>query len=64
MNKPSEIRVLALALIRDGERLFLSQGYDSVKQQTFYRALGGVLSLVKLAMQPCNENFKKKFEQN
>lgn len=41
MNKPSEIRVLALGLIRDGERLFLSQGYDSVKQQTFYRALGG-----------------------
>jgi 8-oxo-dGTP pyrophosphatase MutT (NUDIX family) len=37
----NQIRVLALGLIRDGERTFLSEGYDPVKQQTFYRALGG-----------------------
>lgn len=40
MNTP-KIRVIVLGLIRDGDRLFLSQGYDSVKQETFYRALGG-----------------------
>jgi len=38
---PSKIRVLSLGLIRDGDRTFLSEGYDPVKQQTFYRALGG-----------------------
>lgn len=38
---PNQIRVLALGLIRDGDRTFLSEGYDPVKQQTFYRALGG-----------------------
>jgi 8-oxo-dGTP pyrophosphatase MutT (NUDIX family) len=38
---PNQIRVLALGLIRDGERTFLSEGYDPVKQQSFYRALGG-----------------------
>lgn len=38
---PKKIRILALGLIRNGERTFLSQGYDPVKQQTFYRALGG-----------------------
>jgi 8-oxo-dGTP pyrophosphatase MutT (NUDIX family) len=38
---PKQIRVLSLGLIRDGERTFLSEGYDPVKQQTFYRALGG-----------------------
>jgi 8-oxo-dGTP pyrophosphatase MutT (NUDIX family) len=41
MNKPGEIRVLVLGLIRDGERIFVSEGYDPVKQSIFYRALGG-----------------------
>jgi len=41
MNKPGEIRVLVLGLIRDGERIFVSEGYDPVKQDIFYRALGG-----------------------
>jgi 8-oxo-dGTP pyrophosphatase MutT (NUDIX family) len=41
MNKAGEIRVIALGLIRDGDRIFLSEGYDPVKQETFYRALGG-----------------------
>jgi 8-oxo-dGTP pyrophosphatase MutT (NUDIX family) len=38
---PKKIRVLALGLIKDGDRTFLSEGYDPIKQQTFYRALGG-----------------------
>ncbi|MEH2457067.1 NUDIX hydrolase [Nostoc sp.] len=41
MNKVGEIRVIALGLIRHGDRIFLSEGYDPVKQETFYRALGG-----------------------
>lgn len=40
MAKP-KIRVLALGLVREGDRIFVSQGYDSKKQETFYRALGG-----------------------
>ncbi|WP_413175584.1 NUDIX hydrolase [Anabaena azotica] len=41
MHKPGEIRVIVLALIRDGERIFVSEGYDPTKQSNFYRALGG-----------------------
>ncbi len=49
MNKDGEIRLIALGLIRDGDglrpagsnRLFLSEGYDPVKKETFYRFLGG-----------------------
>ncbi|MBW4616013.1 MAG: NUDIX domain-containing protein [Desmonostoc vinosum HA7617-LM4] len=49
MNKSGEIRVIALGLIRDrnglanakGDRIFVSEGYDPVKQDVFYRALGG-----------------------
>ncbi len=36
-----KIRVLALGLIQDQNRLFLSEGYDAVQKKTFYRALGG-----------------------
>ncbi len=35
------IRVLALALIRDRDRLFLSQGYDPALERLFWRPLGG-----------------------
>jgi 8-oxo-dGTP pyrophosphatase MutT (NUDIX family) len=41
MGYTPTIRVLALGLIRDRDRLFISQGYDEIKKQTFYRALGG-----------------------
>lgn len=41
MHKPGEIRILALGIIRDDKRIFISQGYDPAKQQTFYRAMGG-----------------------
>ncbi|MEN9206711.1 MAG: NUDIX hydrolase [Gloeomargarita sp. GMQP_bins_120] len=37
----SQIRVLALGLIQEGDRVFVSQGYDPARQLTFYRALGG-----------------------
>lgn len=41
MHKQNEIRVLALGIIRNGDRVFISEGYDPVKQETFYRAMGG-----------------------
>jgi len=41
MGKSGEIRVIALGLIRDGDRIFVSEGYDPAKQSIFYRALGG-----------------------
>ncbi|MBE9210921.1 NUDIX domain-containing protein [Nostoc sp. LEGE 06077] len=41
MSKSGEIRVIVLGLIRGGERIFVSEGYDPAKQAHFYRALGG-----------------------
>ncbi len=36
-----EIRPLAIALIRHSDRLFVMECFDSVKNETFYRPLGG-----------------------
>jgi len=41
MLPSNQIRLLVLGLIRSGDRILLAQGYDPVKQETFYRALGG-----------------------
>ncbi len=41
VHVPAQIRALALGLIHNGSRLFVSEGYDPAKQQTFYRPLGG-----------------------
>jgi len=36
-----KIRVITVALIRDGDRIFLSQGCDPATGRTFWRPLGG-----------------------
>ncbi len=41
MGFKTKIRFLALGIVRKENYLFLSQGFDSVKNETFYRAMGG-----------------------
>jgi ADP-ribose pyrophosphatase YjhB (NUDIX family) len=38
---PPFIRTVAIALIRRGNQIFVSEGFDSTVQTHFYRALGG-----------------------
>lgn len=40
-QKKPKIRVIAVAVIWHRDHLFVSQGYDSVKDDIFYRAMGG-----------------------
>ncbi|BAY45951.1 NUDIX hydrolase [Scytonema sp. HK-05] len=70
MHKPGEIRVLALGLIRDGkyakrtlrERIFVSQGYDPVKQQTFYRAMGGGVDFGETSLEALKREFQEEIQ--
>ena len=41
MGFKTKIRFLALGIVRKENYLFLSEGFDSVKNETFYRAMGG-----------------------
>lgn len=50
MNQPNQIRTLALGLIRDGDRTFLSEGYDPVSNKPFIVLWVVALTLVKPAM--------------
>jgi len=62
MHKPGEIRVLALGLIRDDERIFISQGYDPVKQQTFYRAMGGGVDFGETSREALQREFQEEIQ--
>ncbi|MBC7896881.1 MAG: NUDIX domain-containing protein [Cytophagaceae bacterium] len=37
----NSIRTLAVAVIRNGDRVLVERGYDSVRDQHYYRAIGG-----------------------
>lgn len=62
MHKPGEIRVLALGLVRDGDRVFISEGYDPVKQQTFYRAMGGGIDFGETSHNALQREFQEEIQ--
>ena len=70
MHTPGEIRVLALGLIRDGkyakrtlrERIFVSEGYDPVKQLTFYRAMGGGVDFGETSLEALKREFQEEIQ--
>lgn len=57
-----QIRILALGLIRKGDRLFLSQGFDPVKQQAFYRAMGGGVDFGETSLAALKREFREEIE--
>lgn len=62
MHKPGEIRVLALGIVRQGDRVFISEGYDPVKQQTFYRALGGGVEFGETSLEALQREFQEELQ--
>lgn len=62
MHKEGEIRVLALGIIRDGDRIFISQGYDPVKPQTFYRAMGGGVDFGETSFDALQREFQEEIQ--
>ncbi|MDC0833561.1 NUDIX hydrolase [Leptolyngbya valderiana BDU 20041] len=62
MGKSNSIRVLALGLIRDGDRLFVGEGFDRVKKQTFYRALGGGVDFGELSIDALQREFQEEIQ--
>ncbi len=62
MHVEGQIRVLALGLIKKGDRVFISQGYDPVKQQTFYRAMGGGVDFGETSLEALQREFQEEIE--
>jgi len=62
MHKQGEIRVLALGLIKDGDRIFISEGYDPVKQDTFYRIMGGGVDFGEHSLDALQREFQEEIQ--
>lgn len=60
-QKP-RIRVIVLGLIQYNGRLLVSEGYDSVKQQTFYRALGGGVEFGEASLDALHREFQEEIQ--
>ena len=62
MDKFKEIRPIALGLaIKDG-KVLVSEGYDKVKNQTFYRCLGGGIEFLEKSDEALKREFKEEID--
>lgn len=62
MKQLSKIRVKVFALIRNGEKLFVSEDYDSVKQEKYYRALGGSIEFGETSHAALQREFQEEIQ--
>ena len=57
-----KIRVIVLGLIRSGDRIFVSECEDPVKQDTFYRALGGGIEFGEHSIDALQREFQEEIQ--
>ncbi|MGH1394431.1 MAG: NUDIX hydrolase [Trichormus sp.] len=62
MGKKRDIRVISLGIIQDDQRIFVSEGYDPVKQSTFYRALGGGVDFGETSLEALKREFQEEIQ--
>ncbi|MBW4692845.1 MAG: NUDIX hydrolase [Lyngbya sp. HA4199-MV5] len=56
------IRAIVLGLIQHGSRLFVSEGFDPVKQDYFYRALGGGIEFGETSLEALKREFYEELQ--
>jgi 8-oxo-dGTP pyrophosphatase MutT (NUDIX family) len=61
VTKP-RIRVIALALIQNKTRILVEYGYDPLKQEGFYRALGGGVEFGETSREALQREFQEEIQ--
>ena len=64
MNKYKEIRPIVLGLATKDNKLLVSEGYDNVKKQTFYRCLGGGIEFLEKSTDALKREFLEEINTN
>ena len=59
MDKFKEIRPIALGLAIKDNKLLVGEGYDNVKQETFYRCLGGGIEFLEKSDEALKRELKE-----
>jgi len=55
------IRPISGAIIKQGNKLFLGAGFDDLKQEKFYRIMGGGIKFRETALQALKREFREEF---
>jgi 8-oxo-dGTP pyrophosphatase MutT (NUDIX family) len=55
--KQGKVRPISIGILRRGNSILAHRGYDPVKQQTFYRPLGGMIEFGETAAQALAREF-------
>lgn len=59
MDKFKEIRPIALGIAIKNNKLLVGEGFDKVKNQTFYRCLGGGIEFLEKSSDALKREFKE-----
>ena len=59
MDKFKEIRPVVIGIARNGNRILVSEGRDKVKNQTFYRCLGGGIEFLEKSQDALRREYKE-----
>ncbi|PCJ51280.1 MAG: NUDIX hydrolase [Planctomycetota bacterium] len=57
-----EIRNIAICLIENNGKIFVGEGFDEVKKETFYRPLGGGIEFGESARETVVREFREEME--
>ena len=64
MDKFKEIRPIALGLAIKNNKLLVSEGFDKMKNQTFYRCLGGGIEFLEKSSDALKREFSEEIDAN
>lgn len=64
MDKFKEIRPIVLGLATKNNKLLVGEGFDNVKNQTFYRCLGGGIEFLEKSSDALKREFKEEIGAN
>ena len=64
MNKFTEIRPVVLGVAIKNNKLLVSEGYDKVKNTTFYRCLGGGIEFLETSVEALKREFMEEISVN
>lgn len=56
---PKRIRVITIGVIRKDDSILVFEGYDSVKEETFYRPLGGGIDFGEYSIDAVRREFRE-----
>ena len=59
MDKFKEIRPIVLGIVKKENKILVSKGYDKVKDEVFYRSIGGGIEFLEESKEALKREFKE-----